>query len=30
LIRATSLGFLEERTGEGDAAEADNSLTEAS
>ena len=30
LIRATSLGFLEEETGEGNAAEADNSLTEAS
>lgn len=30
LIRATSLGFLEERTGEDDATKADNSLTEAS
>ncbi|NTE63309.1 FadR family transcriptional regulator [Agrobacterium fabrum] len=30
LIRATSLGFLEERRGEDDATKADNSLTEAS
>ncbi|WP_421400940.1 FadR/GntR family transcriptional regulator [Agrobacterium fabrum] len=30
LIRATSLGFLEERTGEDDATKADNSVTEAS